>query len=199
MGIVFTGASMSLDGYVSGPADTGFEHLFDWYNNGDVVVETTHAELTMRMGRASADYFRSSIENTGALVVGRRLFDLTDGWGGLHPLGCPVVVLSHSVPSGWDRDGKWFCFVDAGAEAAVNRVREIAGDKQVGVSAGVVGSQCLDAGLLDEIRIDLVPVVLGAGTPFFQRLEAVPLALHGPISAVSGDRVTHLTYRVRSG
>jgi hypothetical protein len=78
---VYTGASMSLDGYISGPAETGFEHLFKWYGNGDVVVPTTHPEMTLRMSAVSAEHFRSIIDNTGALVVGRRLFDSTGAFG----------------------------------------------------------------------------------------------------------------------
>jgi hypothetical protein len=98
---VFTGASMSLDGYIAGPGDTGFEHLFKWYDNGDVEVPTTHPELTTHLTAASAEYFRGIVDGTGSLVVGRRLFDSMDAWGGEHPMGVPVVVVSHSVPDGW--------------------------------------------------------------------------------------------------
>src|ERR1700754_4012364 len=103
MSKVFSGASMSLDGYVSGPAESGFEHLFNWYENGDVVVETLNPELTMHMQPVSADHFRGIIEMCGALVVGRKLWDLTNAWGGRHPMDVPVVVLTHSLPDGWER------------------------------------------------------------------------------------------------
>jgi hypothetical protein len=81
MSKVFTGASMSLDGYISGPNETGFEHLFKWMGNGDVEVPTANPELTPRMTEGNAKYFREMSEMTGALVVGRKLFDFTSGWG----------------------------------------------------------------------------------------------------------------------
>lgn len=200
MGKVFSGASVSVDGYISGPEETGFELLFRWYNDGDEAVETTHPELTMGLQPQSAEYFRAVIDDTGALVVGRRLFDLTNGWDGIHPLGAPVVVLSHSdrVPDGWPDDAP-FTFVSEGIEAAVATAKELAGDKNVGVNAGTIASQCLDAKLLDEIWLDLVPVVLGAGTPFFGDLAQRPVELEGPLSVVEGDHVTHLRYVVRYG
>jgi len=79
MSKVYTGASMSLDGYISGPDESGFEHLFQWYANGDVEVPTTKPEMTLRMTPVSAAHFRGIVENTGAIVVGRKLFDFTGG------------------------------------------------------------------------------------------------------------------------
>ena len=105
MSKVFTGASMSLDGYIAGPNETGFEHLFKWYGNGDVEVPTTHPEMTFRLTPENAEHIRTIDEMTGALVVGRKLFDSTGGWGGEHPLGKPVVVVTHNVPEGWERGG----------------------------------------------------------------------------------------------
>ena len=71
---------------------------------------------------------------SGALVVGRKLFDFTSGWGGLHPIGLPVVVLTHSVPDGWEREGERFTFVTDGIEPRSRRRRELAGDKVVGLN-----------------------------------------------------------------
>ena len=197
MSKVFTGASMSLDGYISGPAETGFEHLFKWYGNGDVVVPTTHPELTMHMSAVSAEHFRTIIDMTGALVVGRKLFDAMGGWGGNHPMGRPVVVLSHSVPDGWPREDAPFTFVTDGIESAIEKAKTLAGDKVVGVNGGTIARQCLDRRLLDEIWVDLVPVLLGGGTPFFDELKSAPVELEGPTSVVEGTDVTHLRYRVR--
>jgi dihydrofolate reductase len=194
---VFTGASMSLDGYISGPGETGFEHLFKWYGNGDVEVPTTKPEMTMRMTAVSAEHQRRMADMTGALVVGRKLFDFTDGWDGNHPLGKPVVVLTHSVPDGWPRDDAPFTFVTEGIERAIAVAHELAGEKIAGVNGGTIARQCLDAGLLDEIWVDLVPVLLGGGTPFFEQLETVPVELEGPVSVELGRDVTHLRYRVR--
>jgi dihydrofolate reductase len=188
---------MSLDGYIAGPGETGFEHLFKWYGNGDVEVPTTHPELTMRMTDVSARHFRENVERTGALVVGRRLFDSTGGWGGNHPMGVPVVVLTHSVPDGWPRADAPFTFVTDGIERAVEEAKALAAGKAVGVNGGTIASQCLDARLLDEVWIDLVPVLLGAGTPFFAQLEHAPVELEGPVAVTEATDVTHLRFRVR--
>jgi dihydrofolate reductase len=196
MSKVYTGASMSLDGYVSGPGETGFEHLFKWYGSGDVEVTTADPNMTLRMKPEHAEHWRTVSEMSGALVVGRKLFDYTNGWGGKHPLGVPVVVLTHSVPDGWERDGEWFTFVSEGIEAAIAKARELAGGKGVGLNSGTIASQALKAGLLDEVWVDLVPVLLGGGTPFFAGLEGAPVALEGPLSNSGDGDVTHLRFRV---
>ncbi len=193
---VYTGASMSLDGYISGPNESGFEHLFKWYGNGDVEVPTAKPDMTMRMTPVSAEHLREVWSMSGALVVGRKLFDFTSGWGGLHPMGLPVVVLTHSVPDGWEREGEHFTFVTDGIEAAIEKARELAGDKVVGLNGGMIAGQALSARLLDEVWIDLVPVLLGGGTPFFDQLQGAPFVLEGPVSVTEGTDVTHLRYRV---
>src|SRR5687768_13608979 len=99
---IYTGASMSLDGYIAGPEDTGFEHLFKWYGNGD--VETEMGGMPLKMTEASTHHVTENLERTGALIVGRKLFDAMNAWGGKHPMGLPVVVVSHSVPEGWERE-----------------------------------------------------------------------------------------------
>jgi dihydrofolate reductase len=105
-------------------------------------------------------------------------------------------VLTHSVPDGWERESNAFVFVtQGGIEAAVAKARELAGDKNVIVNGGQMAAQALQAGLLEEIGVDLVPVLLGGGTPFFDALGA-PFDLEGPISTVQGEAVTHLRYRV---
>jgi dihydrofolate reductase len=150
------------------------------------------------MTQASVDHLRSYLDMTGALVVGRHLFDITSGWGGIHPLDLPVVVVSHSdrVPDGFPEDAP-FTFVSDGIEAAIEKAKELAGGKNVGVNGGSIAGQCLNAGLLDEVWIDLVPVLLGDGTPFFEGLTGDPVDLDGPLSITEGNKVTHLRYRVR--
>jgi dihydrofolate reductase len=193
----YTGASMSLDGYISGPEESGFDLLFDWYNNGDVVIETAQPDLTMRCTPQSAAYFREVIDTAGAFVVGRHLFDITNGWEGRHPIDVPVVVVTHSPPTDWrprNADHR-FEFVTKGVEAAVARARELAGEKAVVVNGGTMAKQALEAGLIDELWVDLVPVLLGGGTPLFDHVKG-PVSLEGPFSVVEGKRVTHLRYRV---
>ena len=108
-----------------------------------------------------------------------------------------VVVLTHGVPDGWERESDSFVFVtEGGIEAAVAKARELAGDKNVVVNGGQMAKQALQAGLLEEVGIDLVPVLLGGGVPFFDRLGG-PVDLEGPFSIIEGNAVTHLRYRVR--
>jgi dihydrofolate reductase len=198
MGKILTGASVSLDGYIAGPEETGFEHLFAWYSAGDIEFPSTHPEIPFRLTAPDHDHLQRYVDSVGVLVVGRRLFDLTDGWGGIHPLDRPVVVVTHKVPDTWLRahPDAPFTFATDGLPSAIERGREIAGDRNVGVTAGKLASQCLELGLLDEIWFDLVPVVLGGGVPFFDNLNAAPVLLDGP-SIVDGARVTHLRYLVR--
>ena len=191
---IYTGASVSLDGYISGPGETGFEHLFKWYGNGD--VEYTMGGMTLQMTEGNMRHVRMLGEMTGALIVGRKLFDYTSGWSGKHPLGVHTVVASHSVPEGWEREGEWFTFVDS-IEAAVEAAAKHAGEKVVGANGGEIASQLLAKGLLDEVWLDLVPVILGDGTPFFSGVSTA--ALEGPISVDAQLDVTHLRYRVNRG
>ena len=193
---ITTGASVSLDGYISGPDETGFEHLFAWYGGGDVKIETTNPELTFSLTEADAACVREIIDSIGCFVVGRHLFDITNGWGGRHTLGIHCVVLTHSVPAGWEDNPNYTFVTEGGIERAIEVARGIAGDKDVGLNGGTIASQALDLGLVDEVGIDLVPVILGGGTPFFGSLGGAPFVLEGPISNVQGHRVTHLRYRV---
>ena len=196
MSKVYTGATMSLDGYIAGPEESGFDLLFQWYEIGDVEIQTTDSNLTFRVSEADAAYVRHITEVTGAIVCGRHLFDITKGWGGRHTMGMPVVVLSHSVPDGWEREGEWFTFVSEGIEAAIAKALELAGGKGVVLNGGTIATQGLEAGLVDEVWVDLAPVILGAGTPFFPSLSKAPYTLEGPVSVIEGNRVTHLRYVV---
>jgi dihydrofolate reductase len=195
MSKVVTTASVSLDGYISGPGESGFDHLFAWHGNGDIPVPTAQADRTFHMTPQNARLWKEATSGLGALVVGRRTFDVTKGWGGNHPLGVPVVVLTHSVPGDWPYDDAPFTFVTEGIERAIAEAREIAGGKDVGLTAGSIATQALDAGLLDEILMSVVPVVLGGGIPFFEKLRHAPITMTGP-EVVQGAGVTHLRYTV---
>jgi dihydrofolate reductase len=196
---IYSGASMSLDGYISGPKVTGFDRLFAWYEEGDVEIRTQKPDMTQRVTPASAEVIRTILDETGVFVVGRKLFDITSGWDGMHPYGLPIVVVTHHVPQDWveAHPDAPFTFVTDGIERAIEAAREIAGGKHIGVNAGTIASQCLDLRLLDEVWLSLVPVVLGAGDPFFTGLGNAPFDLEGPLSIAPSGRVTHLRYRVR--
>jgi dihydrofolate reductase len=195
MGKVITEASMSLDGFIADTSDR-VGPLFDWYGNGDVAVTGADPDRVFRVSAASAAYLRAAWANVGASVVGRRLFDLTDGWDGRPPVGEAVFVVTHRAPADWPHPDAPFTFVTDGLRSAVAQAQAFAGDRDVSLSAGDLAGQALELGLIDELRVDLVPVVLGAGVRFFGGFAKSPLLLENP-SVVQGDRVTHLHYRVR--
>ena len=106
-----------------------------------------------------------------------------------------MVVVSHwPAPKGWHAEAP-FHFVD-GVEEAMAKAQELAGDRTVEVAAGDVGGQVLAAGLVDEVRMDVTPAVLGSGKRFFGSVDAQHL-LEDPDVVIRGDRVLHLRYRVR--
>ncbi len=194
MGKVFTHMTMSLDGYIAQPDDQPAE-LFDWYEAGEVHVPNPSEDVTFRVDDESANALRDLTENTGALISGRHLFDVADGWNDEHPVGAPVVVVTHHPPE--DAAERWpkTTFVD-GVEAAVDRAREIAGDQNVVIASANVTQQALDLGLIDEICISLVPVLFGEGIPHFSKLKDGHLLLEDPV-VVPGRRALHLRYPVR--
>jgi dihydrofolate reductase len=199
VGKVTAGATMSLDGFIAGPHDSGFDLLFKWYGAGDVEVpmpDSTAGVPPPRVAAASAELLRLEQASWGALVVGRHLYDLTNGWGGRHPLNVTTVVLTHRPPEDRPTADDNFVFVTEGIEAAVAKAKEIAGDRDVGVNGGQMAREALEAGLLDEIGIDLVPVLLGVGTKLIADPALPPMELEGPIVVVQGTGVTHLRYRV---
>lgn len=194
MTTVYSSATMSLDGFVATDDDDPGA-LFDWYQTGDIGVTTAMESVHFRLTQHSADYLREQIAHLGALVVGRRLFDVTDGWTGRHPWDVPVVVMTHQAPTDWNYPGSEnFHFVDGGVAAAIATARELAGDRDVSVAAGDVGTQALEAGLLDEVRIDLAPVVLGSGRPYFTGGRSWMLG--EPTTLIQTARVTHLVFPV---
>ena len=198
MGLVIASASMSLDGFIAYP-DHSVGELFEWYANGDVEVSHHSDFPPVRLTPASAEYWRSWTGSVGALVVGRTLFDHTDGWKGSHPLGVPVVVLTHDAPQDWSCPGSAdFHFVPDGIEAAVTKAQQLAGSSVVGVAAGTVAGQALEAGLLDRVSVDLVPIVMGAGRRYFGDRTTPTKRLGDPMSVVQGLRVTHLMFPVAS-
>ena len=193
MSKVIAGFSMSLDGFVADP-DDGVDQVFKWYSAGGPDAEVM-AGGEFKMSAEGAEFIEEASRGAGVLVTARRTFDLAHAWGGKHPMGVPMVVVTHTVPEEWaDREGSPFTFVTDGVPKAINVAREIAGDKDVVVGAPSVTQQCLQLGLLDAIHIDLVPVVLGRGIRLFDHLTG-PIEL--VVTEASGSpHVTHLTYRV---
>ena len=202
MGKVATGLSMSLDGFIAGPNDgpesplgDGGERLFAWYSGGDTEYRLLGTEMVFMVSPQSAQLLREAHTKMGAFVTGRRTFDISNGWGGNPPLGVPTFVVTHSVPQEWVYEGSPFTFVTDGLESAVEQARAVAGDKNVAVGAASIVQQCIRAGLLDEIHIDLVPVLLGDGIRLFDHLGTGPIELEST-EVIEGAGVTHLTCRV---
>jgi dihydrofolate reductase len=195
MATVGTQASMSLDGFIADRSD-GVNELFGWYFGGDKETPTANPDMTFRTSEASAEYLRD-FEKVGALVVGRHQFDVADGWGGRHPMDVPVFVVTHEAPGDWAYPDAPFTFVtEGGVESAIQQAKAVAAGKIVGVGPGDVAGQALDAGLLDEVRIDLVPVLLGDGVLMFGKLGQAPVMLGAP-RVIEGAGVTHLIYQVQ--
>jgi len=188
--------SMSLDGCVA-DANDGVAEVFDWYFSGDVEVSTarTPSGMTFQVSAPSAEHLRGLMAEVGALVSGRRTFERAGGWGGQHPWDIPAFVAAHDVPEGWPRPGSTIEFVTDGIESAVARAKSAAGSKSVMVHGAQTIQQCLDAGLLDELHIDLAAVLLGGGVRLFDQLANAPVVLGSP-TVVTGVGVTHLRYPV---
>jgi dihydrofolate reductase len=188
--VVMYGA-VSVDGFIADEDDQPGP-LFAWLFNGDVALDESGA---LKVSQPSYDYTRPYWDRIGVTVVGRHVFDLTDGWDGKPPSGIDhVVVVTHRPPpDGWDPKAP-FSFGD-GVEAAMARAQELAGDRIVEVAAGEVGGQVLAAGLVDEVRMDVVPVVFGSGKRYFGSVHTQHL-LADPDVLIRGSRVLHLSYRV---
>jgi dihydrofolate reductase len=137
------------------------------------------------------------VAEVGAMLTGRRTFEVAEGWGGQHPWDIPAFVVTHEVPDGWPRPGSTVQFVTDGIESAVARAKSAADPKSVGVHGAETIQQCLNAELLDEIHIDLAAVLLGEGVRLFDHLANTPAVLGDP-SVVTGVGVTHLRYPVHT-
>jgi dihydrofolate reductase len=194
VGKVGTGFSTSLDGFIARPnGDVG--PLFDWYFAGDTEYTVPGGNFTLRVSAQSAEPLSESYGKMGALVVGRRHFDHAGAWGGRHPMDVPVFVVTHAVPREWTHEGSPFTFVTDGAEKAVEQAKAVAGSKDVGVGGANVAQQCIGARLIDEVGIDLVPVLLGEGIRFFDHLRTGAIELERT-TVVEAPGVTHLRFRV---
>jgi dihydrofolate reductase len=176
MAKVIADMSMSLDGYVADEND-GINEVFEWFLAGGP-EEYELGGIPLKMTKRNYDRLMESFADVGAVISGRRTADLANAWGGQHTVGVPAFVVTHRPPPDHiDPETSTVYFVDS-PEEAVRQAKEAAGDKAVGVAGGDTVRQLLELGLLDEVRINLVPV-----------------KLEGP-EVTEGDGVTHLQYRV---
>jgi dihydrofolate reductase len=195
MATVIADMSVSLDGFIADPSDR-LGPLFDWFGNGSVEFTFPGDGRTAQVSDTNASHLNEFVGRAGALVCGRRLFDHTSGWNGSHPVGVPVFVVSHSVPNSVPEGSTPFTFVTSGVADAVAQASAVAGDNVVAIASASIAQQCLAAGLLDAVSVNLVPVMLGQGIRWFTEFSGDPVMFENP-SVVEGDAVTHLLYRVR--
>ncbi|AKU15460.1 dihydrofolate reductase family protein [Luteipulveratus mongoliensis] len=197
MSKVISALTVSVDGYLTGRdpgpgrglGDAGF--LFDWYFSGDVPSQVFDG---FKLSEPSARVFDALAGSIGAVVCGRKTYDDSEEFGGGSPVpNTSLVVLSHRpAPRAEESDQQ--TLVTTGIEDAVAAAKAAAGDKDVALQGGGVVTEALKAGLVDEVVLHQVPVLLGAGRPYFQELpEHVNLVL---LEAVPAPGVTHLHFEV---
>jgi dihydrofolate reductase len=193
MGKVVSQLAMSLDGFIA-DKDDGCDVLFGFYEKGDVAVNLSEGYPELHVSQTTADLLVQETDRIGATIVGRRLYDITNGWNGHTGGEVPMVVLTHEAPDDWPRGGVPIHFV-SGVEAAMARARELAGDKDVSIAGATATREVLDAGLLDEIVVSLVPVIMGDGIPWFAGSRG-PVSLSDP-EVIQDKGVTHLRFHVQ--
>jgi dihydrofolate reductase len=190
--------SMSVDGFIAGPnaapgnglGDKG-HRLHEWLLPDAVADHRRDLDHLTGVNREVMD----EVMATGAVVVGRRTFELADGWGGDHHDGVPIFVLSRHQP---DPELQWpgVTYV-SDVTTAMNMAKDAAGDKDVLVHGARTARLALAAGVLDELQIHLVPVLIGQGEPLFEDMSSDHIELE-LLRAADGPGVTHLRYRVRT-
>ena len=201
---MFFSVSMSLDGFVAPEGRMGEPRwTAQWMELQQWVFPQRFFRENLKLGEGGEegrddDVLRETFERTGASVMGRRMFDLGEqAWPEEAPFHTPVFVVTHGRRDPWERPGgTTFHFVTDGVEAAVDRARDAAGDRDVRVAGGgATILQAVNDGLVDEFTIALSPVVFGSGTRLFEGVDADRVALE-PVRAEPTRRVTHLTYAV---
>ena len=201
MGKVVFNMTMSLDGFVAGPNDNpenglgdGGDSLFKWYFGGDTEIPISDGNMVLKVSSQSAEILKESFKTYGAGVWGRQTSDIAHAWGG-HPPGSPCFIVTHDIPQEWVYEGSPFTFVTDGVASAIRNAKEAAGDKDVVICTASILQQCLNAGLMDEIHVDVAPLLLGNGVRLFDHLNIAPIELES-IRVVDAPGVTHLGFRV---
>ena len=199
---VIADITMSLDGFVAGrndgpelPLGEGGERLHEWVYG----LESWREAHGLEGGSADADsaLLEDAIERTGAIVVGRRMFDNARGWGETPPFGKPVFVLTHEQREPLAKGGTTFSFVNDGVEAALEQALAAAGGKAVAIGGGAQTiQQFLQGGLLDELVIHVAPLLLGGGVRLFEGVEPGDVELERVEVIDSPSGVTHLRFAV---
>jgi dihydrofolate reductase len=192
--------SMSLDGFIAGPNDergNGLgdkgHRLHEWLWTGE--ASSGPSGIPSRPSGPNGAVF-DELMDTGAVVAGRRTFDLAGGWAGDHHDGVPIFVLTRREPDADKADWPLVSYV-GDVEEAMSRAKQAAGDKDVLVHGARTAQLALAAGVLDELQIHLVPVLLGQGRRLFDHVDVDHIELE-PIRIVDAPGATHLRYAVKS-
>jgi dihydrofolate reductase len=202
MGKVVLDITMSLDGFVAGPNDgpelglgEGGERLHEWVY--DLASWREPHGLEGGEVNSSSEVLDESLKSTGAVVLGKRMFDNAHGWGDEPPFRKPVFVLTHTAREPLAKEGgTTFTFVTDGVESAVEQAKAAAGGKDVYVAGGAnTAQQFLKAGLLDEMQLHVVPLLLGGGVRLFEGVGAEEVGLE-TTRVIDSPGVTHLRFRV---
>lgn len=203
MGKVFADISMSLDGFITGPNDgpeLGLgkegERLHQWLY--DLVSWRERHGLAGGESNRDAEILEEAFKNTGAIIMGRRMFDIAEEpWGDNPPFHMPVFVVTHRAKDTLTKvGGTTFTFVTDGIESALKQAKAAAGDKDVSLAGGAnIIQQFLKAGLLDEIQIHLVPILFGGGRRLFDHTGTGKIELEST-RVIESPGVTHLRFRV---
>jgi dihydrofolate reductase len=181
------------------PLGDGGGRLFKWLRTGEEGADGKGANGSgdcFTIASHNAEMREEMRTSVGAVVAGRRMYDISDGWGGSFPIpGIPVFVLTHEVPVRMPEGDTWFTFVTGGIESAIRKAQAAAGEKSVGLGGAKTTQQGLAAGLVDELQIHLVPLLLGKGVRLFDQVGGRTIELE-KTSVVDAAGVTHLKYRV---
>jgi len=199
MGKVTCGIAVSVDGYAAGPNQALDAPL------GEGVGDSLHRWMFERPEENAAEV--AALSSAGAFVMGRNMFgpdrgdwdlDWTGWWGAEPPYHAPVFVLGHRARGPVEMEGgTTFHFVTGGIVDALDRAREVAGDRDVAIAGGAsTVNQYLAAGLLDELRLHVAPVVLGRGERLFEGVGRTDLV---PVEVRATELVTHVRYAVARG
>lgn len=211
MSKVFVNVGMSLDGFIA-PAGMDLAHADDpsyndwlsqWMELQKWVGQQRFFRQNLKLGDGGEtgqdnQILEQTFERTGVSIMGKRMFDGGEhNWPEEAPFHTPVFVLTHQVRDPWERPGgTTFCFVNDGIESALHQAREAAGGKDIRIAGGAdTILQYLNAGLVDELAIELAPVFFGAGTRLFDGVDRLAVSLE-IVEALHSPLVTHLRYAV---
>ena len=195
MPLVVWGVAMSLDGFIADPNDNPGK-IFDWYFNGDTRSAYYSESLPFKLSSDDARVFDESTRMIGAIVTGRRTYDFTKGWEGSFFIPVPIFVLTHKPPREVPNGTTKFTFVTDGAESAIKQAKATAREKVVSVMGANAAKHCIEAGLVDELRVHIVPYLVGDGVRLFDHQGTNWVKLERVSATVSPSGVTHINYRI---